>query len=440
MFDTSDAQPRRAPRYSRVDELVDESQPRAMWTWKKVAQATSGRVADLAHGPSCAQSRLRLFGASEKDVRVTLFRDHHAWCPYCQKIWLWLEEKRVPYRVKKVTMFCYGEKESWYKRVVPSGMLPAVELDGRIVTESDVILERLEATFGPLVHKMNDRDVVACRRLERHLFGAWCEWLCRPQRSAAAEQRSRAQFEAVADAVEDLLARRPGAFFLGDEFTTADVVFVPYVERMSASLFYYKGFQLRDPAARPRLCAWFDNLEKREAYLGTQSDFHTHCHDLPPQMGGCYESGDAAQAAARDLVDARAGGVPAETTAPVPDDAKIVAAARVAQFRSQIAAVNGELADAAAVDGALLAAVANLLDGGTAAAPPPGTAAALRYVKDRVNVPRDMPIHSARALCAALEATAALDSAAAPRSKIRLKDRRDQDPRPFQSAGVRVTA
>ncbi|KAH8047194.1 chloride channel [Aureococcus anophagefferens] len=271
-----------------------------MWTWKKVAQATSGRVADLAHGPSCAQSRLRLFGASEKDVRVTLFRDHHAWCPYCQKIWLWLEEKRVPYRVKK---------------------------------------------------------------------------------------RSKAQFEAVADAVEDLLARRPGAFFLGDEFTTADVVFVPYVERMSASLFYYKGFRLRDPAARPRLCAWFDTLETREAY-----------------------------AAARDLVDARAGGVPAETTVPVPDDAKLVAAAR-RPVRSQIAAVNGELAGGA-VDGALLAAVANLLDGGTAAAPPPGTAAALRYVKDRVNVPRDMPIHRR---ARALEATAALDSAAVPRSKIRLR-------------------
>ncbi|KAK7239829.1 chloride channel [Aureococcus anophagefferens] len=200
-----------------------------MWTWKKVAQATSGRVADLAHGPSCAQSRLRLFGASEKDVRVTLFRDHHAWCPYCQKIWLWLEEKRVPYRVKK--------------------------------------------------------------------------------RSAAAEQRSRAQFEAVADAVEDLLARRPGAFFLGRRVPTADVVFVPYVERMSASLFYYKGFRLRDPAARPRLCAWFDTLENARGLFG-------HA------------------------------------------------------FRSQIAAVNGELADAAAVDGALLAAVANLLDGGTAAAPP----------------------------------------------------------------------
>ncbi|KAH8044440.1 chloride channel [Aureococcus anophagefferens] len=303
-----------------------------MWTWKKVAQATSGRVADLAHGPSCAQSRLRLFGASEKDVRVTLFRDHHAWCPYCQKIWLWLEEKRVPYRVKKVTMFCYGEKSPVRRR----------------------------------------------------------------------GQRSRAQFEAVADAVEDLLGA-PGAFFLGDEFTTADVVFVPYVERMSASLFYYKGFQLRDPAARPRLCAWFDNLSARPIWARSRR--------------------------ARP-VDARAG-VP-ETTAPVPDDAKIVR--RVAQFRSQIAAVNGELADAAAVDGALLAAVANLLDGGTAAAPPPNAAPPRGRTASRAPTCPS----PARALCAALEATAALDRRGAA-VEDPPQDRRDQDPRPFKR-WRRVTA
>ena len=41
-------------------------------------------------------------------------------------------------------MFCYGEKESWYKKKVPSGMLPAIEIDGEIVTESDDILFVLE--------------------------------------------------------------------------------------------------------------------------------------------------------------------------------------------------------------------------------------------------------------------------------------------------------
>ena len=40
---------------------------------------------------------------------MTLFRDNHAWCPYCQKVWLWLEEKQVPYKIAKVTMFCVRE-------------------------------------------------------------------------------------------------------------------------------------------------------------------------------------------------------------------------------------------------------------------------------------------------------------------------------------------
>ena len=57
-------------------------------------------------GPASAQADLRLFGEEERAVRVTLYRDHHAWCPYCQKVWLWLEERRIPYRVRKVTMFC----------------------------------------------------------------------------------------------------------------------------------------------------------------------------------------------------------------------------------------------------------------------------------------------------------------------------------------------
>jgi glutathione S-transferase len=105
---------------------------------------------ERSNGATNAQADWRLFGHSQGEVRVTLFRDHHAWCPYCQKVWLWLEERRIPYRVRKVTMFCYGEKEPWYKRLVPSGMLPALELDGVIITESDTILEALEQTFGSL--------------------------------------------------------------------------------------------------------------------------------------------------------------------------------------------------------------------------------------------------------------------------------------------------
>lgn len=33
-----------------------------------------------------AQSYLRPFGAPEANVKVTLYRDLFAWCPYCEKV------------------------------------------------------------------------------------------------------------------------------------------------------------------------------------------------------------------------------------------------------------------------------------------------------------------------------------------------------------------
>src|SRR3712207_4011098 len=159
-------------------------------SWAELEALTDFQI-DTVNGSTNAQARLRLFGRNESDVRVTLYRDNHAWCPYCQKVWLWLEEKQIPYRVEKVTMFCYGEKESWYKRKVPSGMLPALELDGRLITESDDILMALEQAFGPLGAGMTDPMVIPLRRLERLLFSAWCSWLCYPAGSSRQEQRNR---------------------------------------------------------------------------------------------------------------------------------------------------------------------------------------------------------------------------------------------------------
>ena len=37
--------------------------------------------------------------------------DHAAWCPYCQKVWLLLEEKNISYRLQKVNMRCYGDTQ-----------------------------------------------------------------------------------------------------------------------------------------------------------------------------------------------------------------------------------------------------------------------------------------------------------------------------------------
>jgi glutathione S-transferase len=392
-------------------------------SWAELEALTDFQT-DPVNGDTNAQARLRLFGHGESDVRVTLYRDNHAWCPYCQKVWLWLEEKQIPYRIEKVTMFCYGEKERWYKQKVPSGMLPALELDGRLITESDDILLALEQVFGALNQGMTDPTVIPLRRLERLLFRVWCNWLCYPTSSSRQEQRNRSQFVEVVNKVESALASTPGSYFL-EEFGTVDVIFTPYVERMNASLYYYKGYSLREE--NPHLKAWFEAMESRSTYRGTQSDFHTHAHDLPPQMGGCWENGEPQMLTNKQRVDHGPWvGLP-DATYPEPEHSRQEALHRVIKHRTNIIRVNP--ADDRLFDQALRCAL-TLMMTGEVCTPPLGSDSALRYLRDRINVPRDMSIYAAKRLREALEQTAALvgDGQGTP---IPIRHRRDQDPANF---------
>ena len=91
-----------APSWPVLQERVDSTA-----TGKRLAQEAAARAQGL--GSAHTDAQIRLFDAtSEDEIRVTLFRDTAAWCPYCQKVWLLLEEKRIPYKVSKINMRSYG--------------------------------------------------------------------------------------------------------------------------------------------------------------------------------------------------------------------------------------------------------------------------------------------------------------------------------------------
>jgi len=407
-------------------------------SWSELDRIVAVSCAASDSEPECsAQALERCFGQPPGSVRVTLYRDHHAWCPYCQKVWLWLEEKRIPYRVRKVAMHCYGEKELWYRRLVPTGMLPAVELDGRLITESDRILLELERAFAPLGVSLQQSEQVELRRLERDLFRAWCGWLCQPSRDRAEEQGRQAGFERSARAFETALNSRGGPFLEGI-ISGADLVAAPFLERMNASLAYYKGYLLRE--SHPAIHRWFCALEQRSTYRGTQSDFHTHAHDLPPQMGGCFACGSDAQRVLADRIDRGpwpilGEGLPDPETSQIePADAAITALRRTLRHRAPLLQRHGAAAGGR-FDVALRAALSHLVSDEDST-PPAGSAAALRHLRDRISVPRDMPLHAARRLRRSLEHTARLDPAdpTAMPEPIPTRHRRDQDPTPFLAA------
>ena len=55
----------------------------------------------------------------------------------------------------------------------------------------------------------------------------------------------RARFEAVMDAVDGELERGGGPYFMGAELSLVECVFAPMLERIAASIPYYKGLAVR---------------------------------------------------------------------------------------------------------------------------------------------------------------------------------------------------
>lgn len=89
----------------------------------------------------------------------------------------------------------------------------------------------------------------------------------------------------------ELQASQGGDFFLGKDVSLVDCMFAPFLERIAASMIFFKGFQIRVANGVntdfPSINKWFDAMECLESYQLTKGDYYSHCWDLPPQLGGC---------------------------------------------------------------------------------------------------------------------------------------------------------
>jgi glutathione S-transferase len=438
---------------------------------------------DLETGPASPAALRRTFG-QPGEPRVKLYRDHAAWCPYCHKVVLQLEEKKIPYIIEKINMRvsfkinifsnfppmfpqlfsphsfflllqqqCYGGKPPEFLAKVPSGLLPVLEIDGKIITESAVIQGLLEELYPEpaLLPKNGTQErarASALMRLERRLFSDWLQWLC----NSWGNDGNRVAFENTMDTIDKELGAAEGPYFLSN-FSLVDIIFAPFLERVVASIPYYKGVIVRGQGRYPNLDRWFEAMETREPYLAFRSDFYTHCHDLPPQLGGCVSTPESLPfAAAIDGTDGESWHLPLSPLTPTslepfcpgedPVKDRLRAARQLVSNHVNVTkfALRGvgqpgprpvfaPLSDPTAisgmeyeaeVDAALRYVAAALLIGVQSDGEPavqvvvsssqqgPGSLSgapvvpSFEYMRDRVGVPRDMPLPAARQLRAHL--------------------------------------
>jgi len=100
--------------------------------------------------------------------------DTNGWCPFCERVWVAVRAKGLPYQETLVPL---QGKPEWYKQMVPTGLVPAVLFHGdqaeneeetdtpstpntrrELVWESDAILRALDAKFPDTVRLMRDDD------------------------------------------------------------------------------------------------------------------------------------------------------------------------------------------------------------------------------------------------------------------------------------------
>ncbi|GMH60892.1 hypothetical protein TrRE_jg3911 [Triparma retinervis] len=258
-------------------------------------------------------------GFKEEDVAITLYRDKAGWCPYCQKVWLHLELKNIPFKMDRVAMRSYGDKPAEFLAKVPSGLLPAFSIltptGPQTLTESSRLMEVVEIAYPPSsgfvdMDASSHPDYPRLARLERTIFSLWCTLIFRPPPSrsvfgiptSTTDGRLK-DFMSGLREVSKALSSSSTPFFLSSPHpTTLDLLYVSHFERMLPSVFYWCGVDIWSEPGLEDLDAWYGKFEEMGAYLGTKGDYYSSILDIPPQYGPGYDLVDGLEETQRKLV------------------------------------------------------------------------------------------------------------------------------------------
>ncbi|BAZ31073.1 glutathione S-transferase-like protein [Cylindrospermum sp. NIES-4074] len=209
----------------------------------------------------------------DKKAPILLYRDSNSWCPFCERVWFALEEKEIPFETEFIDL---SNKPKWYTDLVPTTLVPAAYIEGKLVYESKDILLELEERFGETLLPENPEENAVAREwveeAETNGFRNIAYKFLRETPENADELTNlRAEFESKLDEIEKSLGKYPGSYFLST-FSLVDIMYSPHLDRLAANLPVYKGYHIKGNPRFPLINAWFAALKQRPAYNRVKSD------------------------------------------------------------------------------------------------------------------------------------------------------------------------
>ncbi|KAK5804316.1 hypothetical protein PVK06_031965 [Gossypium arboreum] len=184
-------------------------------------------------------------------------------CPYAQRVWIARNCKGLQDKIKLVPLNLQN-RPAWYKeKVYPENKVPSLEHNGKVIGESLDLIKYVDSNFeGPSLLP-DDADK---KEYFETLLSHMDEFLGMVYATFKGDSTKDA--DAAFDLLETALAKYDGSFLLGNEFTLADIAFIPFVERFQIYLSEVFNYDLT--AGRPKVAAWIEAADKIDAYKQTK--------------------------------------------------------------------------------------------------------------------------------------------------------------------------
>lgn len=237
---------------------------------KNLSTALSGSALDLASRHTAPQES-KLYGS---------------WfCPFVQRAWITLEEKKVPYEYFEINPYHKAPK---FLALNPRGLVPTLEVKGKKpLYESIVVCEYIDEVSidGQSEQRLLPEDAyerARCRLWIDHIatkiIPGWYKVMQHTADKAFTIDEARAELHKhIESLVKEMVDVSNGPFFLGDKLSLVDIALAPWAKRLFLIDHYKSGGHglpnaSWSPEVKARWEKWYEAILDRKSVKDTCSD------------------------------------------------------------------------------------------------------------------------------------------------------------------------
>ena len=200
----------------------------------------------------------------------------HSLCPYAHRVSLCLAEKAIPHKREHIDL---SNKPRWYLDLNRRGLVPAIQLDREVKTES-LELNTFDDVFDGAARLTPDGRKEEMQTLIDSFDGSFISaglqfvgggWGFRRGAPGPRQvDRMAVECERIERIIE--INGSGGPYLMGSEVTLADLALWPFAERYELAMREFQGVELREMGPTGSLSRWIDAMRSRPSVVGLRPD------------------------------------------------------------------------------------------------------------------------------------------------------------------------